>query len=317
MDILREAWPIIFISLLGFCGAVGILAMVSPRAFAIVAETGGLLVTKPKSPSLFESPIDIDQFVIRHSRQFGAMVTVVVTYLGLLFLGYVDATWSPYFLLFIVGTSVCMAFSGLIDLNGQVSKIGDQLAEARIDMLTGLANRRALDDELERRLSEKSRKDTNLCLSILDVDHFKEINDTYGHLTGDNVLANGVASVIRDTKRTMDIAARYGGDEFVIIYPSCKLAQAINSATRLQQAIAAEGGLIDGAKLPVSVSVGVAEANDQDDVSTLLGRADKALYAAKQAGRNQVFQHNGERCQLVETGKAEADEVGMAPISAH
>ena len=316
MDILHEAWPIIFLSLLGLCGIVGLVAVVSPKTFALVAETGGLWVTKPKSSALFESPIDIDQFVIRHSRQFGSMVTMVVVYLALFFFGRIDPSWTPYFLLFIVGISVCLALSSLIELGGQVSKIEHQLAEARIDVLTGLANRRAFDEELERRLSEKSRKGTDFCVSILDIDHFKEINDKYGHLTGDNVLTKGVAEVIRNSNRTMDLAARYGGDEFVIIYPTCNLAQAVTSVERLRSEIAAKQLPLEDAELTIHVSVGVAEATGEDDVASLLTRADKALYAAKQAGRNRAFQHNGETCKLVEIAETEplADTITPAAV---
>ena len=212
-------------------------------------------------------------------------------------------------MLFIVGVSVCMAMSGLIELGGQVSKIEHHLAEARIDVLTGLANRRAFDEELERRLSEKSRTGTDFCVSILDIDFFKEINDNYGHLAGDKILAEGVAEVIRNSKRTMDLAARYGGDEFVIIYPVCKLAQATTSADRLRSKIAAKQFPVEDAVLTISVSIGVAEATSEDNVTSLLDRADKALYAAKQTDRNRVFQHNGKTFQLVEKAETELQAV--------
>ena len=306
MEILREAWLIIFPCLLGLCGVVGLIAVFSPRMFAFVAETGGIRITKPKNPLLFEPIVDIDQFVIRHSREFGSIVTLVTVYLTLFFFGRIDPSWTPYFLLFIVGILVCMTLSGLIELGGQLSKIEHQLAEARIDVLTGLANRRAFDEELKRRLLEKSRKGTDFCVSTLDIDHFKEINDKYGHLTGDYVLAKGVAEVIRNSKRTMDLAARYGGDEFVIIHPACNLAEAVTSANRLRSDIAATRLSLEDAELTISVSIGVAEATDEDSVVSLIARADKALYAAKQAGRNRGFQHNGETCQLLEIAETES-----------
>ena len=316
MEILQQAWPNIFFSLLGLCGIVGLVAVVSPKMFARVAETGGLRVIKPKSPLLFESTIDIDQLVIRHSRQFGTVVILVVVYLALCSVGRIDPSWTPNFLLFIVGLSVCLASSGLIELGGQVSKIEHQLAESRIDVLTGLANRRAFDEELERRLSEKSRTGVDFCVSIMDIDNFKEINDKYGHLTGDHVLAKAVAAAIRNLKRTMDLAARYGGDEFVIIYPACKLAHAATSAERLRSKIAAKKLSLEDTEITIHMSVGVAEAHGQDDVTSLLARADKALYAAKQAGRDQVFQHNGKTCQLVEMAETEPQVETVAPAVA-
>lgn len=299
VETMQEAWPSIFLSLLGLCGVVGVLAVVSPRMFALVAATGGMWVTRPKKPSLFDLPIDIDQFVIRHSRQFGSVVTLVVFYLALCFFGRVDPSWTPNFLLFIVGVLVCLAASSLMELGGHVAKIENQLTEARVDVLTGLANRRAVDEELQRRLSEKSHRGTDFCVAILDIDHFKIINDRYGHLTGDVVLTECVSEVIRDSKRTVDLAARYGGDEFVIICPACDLGQASASVDRLRSGIAAKRFPLEDAELSIHVSIGVAEAQSGDDVVSLLARADQALYAAKQAGRNRVFQHNGETCQLM------------------
>lgn len=270
------------------------LALVSPKMFAYVAETSGLWIAAPKTPTVVDSSIDIDRFVIKNSRQFGALVVLVVGYLMLFFLGHVDPSWTPPFLLFVLGFSVLLALSGLVELKGEVSKIEAQLADARIDALTGLANRRVLDDELERRLSEKSRQGTGFCIAMLDIDHFKEINDKYGHLTGDTILTQGVAEVIRDNKRTMDLAARYGGDEFAIIYPASKLSEASTAVEHLRTAITSVQLPLEDAEIAVTVSIGVAEAQEGDDVASLMSRADKALYAAKQAGRNQGYQYDGE-----------------------
>ncbi len=305
MEILQEAWPIIFLSLMGLCGIVGLVAVLSPKKFTVVAEIGGVWVTKPKNTAFFESRIDIDQFVIRHSRQFGSMVTLGVIYQTLAFFDHIDPLWTPFFLLFIIGISGCVALSGLIELGGQVSKIEHQLAEARVDVLTGLANRRALDAELKRRLSEKSRKGTGFCVSILDIDHFKEINDKYGHLTGDNVLTKCVAKVLQNSIRTMDLAARYGGDEFIIIYPACNLARAAASVDRLRSEIATKLFPLEDTEIAIHVSTGVAEATGEDDVASLLARADGSLYAAKKAGRNRSFQHNGETCQSAQITETE------------
>ena len=297
IEILHEAWLILFPSLLGLCGVVGIAAMVSPKLLTLVAQTGGIVVAQPKNESKFKASVDIDQFIIRHSREFGSIVTLVTIYLTLFFFGYIDQAWTPYFLLFIIGVMVCMTLSGLLELGGQVTKIEHQLAEARIDVLTGLPNRRALDEELERRLAELSRTHVNFGVAILDIDHFKQINDTHGHITGDTVLCQGVAEVIQNSNRTMDLAARYGGEEFVIIYPTCNLAQATAFAEGLRLAIEANRIPFEERELSIGVSIGVAEASSADTVATLLDRADKALYAAKQAGRNQVFQHDGKACQ--------------------
>ena len=299
MNILQEALPIINFTFLGLSGIVGLLALVNPKMFAFVAEAGGLWVTAPKTATVLDSPIDIDQFVIRNSRQFGALVLMVVCYLTLFFLGRVDPSWTPAFLLLILGFSVLLVFSGLIELSGEVSKIETHLADARIDALTGLANRRAFDNELERRLSETSRKGVGFCVAMLDIDQFKEINDKYGHLAGDTVLKNGVAEVIRNTTRTMDLAARYGGDEFAIIYPASNLSEASTALEHLRTAIASARLPLEDAAVAVTVSIGVAEVADGDDVTSLIKRADDALYAAKEAGRNQGYRHNGESCEPI------------------
>lgn len=295
MDILHEAWPTILLSFLGLAGVVGLLALVSPKMFAIATEAGGTWVTAPK----FESVISIDQFVIRHSRRFGALVLMVDCYLIPFFLGHIDPSWTPAFLLLMVSFSVLFALSGLIELGGAVSKIEIQLADARIDALTGLANRRVLDEELERRLSEKSRKGAGFCVAMLDIDHFKKVNDNVGHLTGDTVLTKGVTEVIRNTKRTMDLAARYGGDEFVIIYPANNLSEASTAVELMRTAIASTKISLEDAEVAVTVSIGVAEAADGDDVVSLLQRVDDALYAAKEAGRNRGYRHNGESCEPI------------------
>lgn len=302
MITLQSVSPYFVLTCLGIFGVVGFLAVASPRVFAAFADAVGLWITPPpKTLSVVDSPIDIDRFIIRNSRQFGVLVLVSVGYLTLFFLGRVDPSWTSPFLILVLGFSVVIALSGLIQLGGEVSKIEAQLADARIDGLTGLSNRRALDEELERRLSEKSRRGGGFCFAMIDIDHFKEINDKYGHLTGDTVLAKNVAAVIHNTKRTMDLAARYGGDEFAIIYPSSVLSEATPAVEHLRVAIAGSPLQVEDSEIVVTVSIGVAEALDGDSVGTLINRADEALYAAKQAGRNQGYQNDGESCTPVAT----------------
>ncbi len=289
MHFFQDAGPIIIHAFLTFCGIVALLALISPKAFAYVAELSGVCVTPPVAASFVDSPINIDQFVIKNSRQFGVLVLMVVGYLMLFFLGRVEASWTPPFLILVVGMAVLFAFSSFVHLGGEVAKIENQLAEARIDPLTGLANRRALDEELERRLSEKSRTGAVFSVAILDIDHFKGINDKHGHLAGDMVIAKCVADTIRQIKRAMDLAARYGGDEFVIIYPATQLSSARTAAEKIRSAIANTPLQLEDSDVSVTVSVGVAEAADGDDFRLLMERADESLYMAKEAGRNQVY----------------------------
>jgi len=304
VDTLQSILPFIIHACFWFCGIVGTVALISPKSFSVVADVVGLWITPfPQTQSVANAPIDIDKFVMRNSRQFGALVLASVVYLAVFFSGRIDPSWTPPFLILVLSLSVIIALSSLVQLGGEVSKIEARLADARIDGLTGLANRRALDEELERRLSEKSRKGGGFCFAMFDIDHFKEVNDKYGHLTGDTVLAKSVGAVIHNTKRTMDLAARYGGDEFAIIYPASVLREAATAVENLRTAIASAPVCLEDSEVVVAVSIGVTEALDGDSVATLIGRADEALYAAKTAGRNRGFQHDGETCRAITDGE--------------
>jgi two-component system, cell cycle response regulator len=172
-------------------------------------------------------------------------------------------------------------------------KIEEQRAEltrlATVDELTGLYNRRfflkRLGDEIDRAV----RYESALSLLILDVDHFKRVNDTCGHVVGDNVLAS-LAEVLRSTFRRTDVAARYGGEEFCALLPQTDRLGAEQVAERLRQAFASQPiDLQDGTRLSVTCSIGVAElGGDAGDAQTLLKVADSRLYRAKAAGRNRV-----------------------------
>jgi diguanylate cyclase len=164
--------------------------------------------------------------------------------------------------------------------------------EARTDPLTGLANRRALNQELERRIAQLQRQGTPLSLLLVDVDHFKRFNDTHGHQAGDEMLCS-MARVFRDAVRDMDLATRYGGEEFAIVLPGTVLEDAKCAAERVRRAAAEIELTFRGAKLRDTVSVGLAQATETDDPQSLLRRADDALYAAKEAGRNCSYFNDG------------------------
>ncbi len=178
-------------------------------------------------------------------------------------------------------------------LREQAVEIQVHAAEARTDSLTLLVNRRAFDDELTRRCAEFRRHGHAFSLIMSDVDHFKNFNDAHGHPTGDEVL-RGVAKVLRRKMREMDLVARYGGEEFAVILPGAGLSDAEKAALRACQGIEKSGFKHEGKELHVTLSFGVAEIRNQDDGMTLVARADKALYAAKEGGRNCVYRHDGE-----------------------
>jgi diguanylate cyclase len=188
-------------------------------------------------------------------------------------------------------------------LRQQAQQIQTHAAEARTDTLTLLANRRALDDDLARRISEFRRYGRAVSLIMADVDHFKRFNDTYGHQVGDEVL-RGVARLLRRKMREMDLVARYGGEEFAIVLPGTNLDEACKTALRACEGIEKSRFRHDTADLQVTVSFGVAQAQGGEDGATLVARADKALYAAKEGGRNAIFCHDQETVRRVVPEKA-------------
>ena len=157
------------------------------------------------------------------------------------------------------------------------------------DSLTGLSNRRHFDVALAQEAQRATRNERDLSLLMLDVDHFKQFNDTYGHMTGDTCLAM-VADVLRAaTRRAGELAARYGGEEFALILPDVSLSEARNIAERIRAGIEdLSVPCLSGKRTRVTLSIGVASLNKDADVKALVEAADAALYRAKEKGRNLV-----------------------------
>ncbi|PYQ01627.1 MAG: diguanylate cyclase, partial [Acidobacteria bacterium] len=161
------------------------------------------------------------------------------------------------------------------------------------DGLTGLYNRRAFDDELRRAFGREDRQHGRLALVLLDIDHFKKLNDTFGHPAGDAVLRH-TARVVEQHLRRGDQAARFGGEEFAIILPGTSEAGTVRLAERVRDAVEKAQLVFDGARLSVTVSLGAAVwPADGKDEESLIAAADRALYAAKQAGRNRAALASG------------------------
>ena len=160
---------------------------------------------------------------------------------------------------------------------------------ARHDELTGLFNRRALLEALSSEAARARRYEGSLCLLMLDIDHFKNVNDTHGHIAGDVALAAS-AKVIADNIRDTDIAGRYGGEEFCIILPESDISSARRIAQRIHKNIAENSFAGPGGEeFRVTCSIGVAEyIRKLEDAQGLLERADRALYQAKEDGRNRI-----------------------------
>lgn len=168
------------------------------------------------------------------------------------------------------------------------------LKHATLDALTGFYNRRQLEERTKQEIASSRRQKTPLCAIMTDIDFFKKVNDTYGHTVGDLVLKT-VSKVMRSQLREYDIAGRYGGEEFVILLPFTKIEEAKMVAERLRKAI--ENKVIDISKINpespekeihVTISLGVYQLKTEDKETDLINNADKALYKAKETGRNKV-----------------------------
>ncbi|WP_295997264.1 GGDEF domain-containing protein [Rugamonas sp.] len=157
----------------------------------------------------------------------------------------------------------------------------------REDQLTGSLNRRGLDDVFERETARADRRGTPLCIAMLDLDDFKKLNDTYGHIAGDAALKH-LVKIVKDTLRSMDVIARFGGEEFLILLPETSVEAATQTMTRLQRELTKHFFLHDNEKVLITFSAGVALRRPNEDQGELVKRADKAMYQAKQTGKNRV-----------------------------
>ena len=173
----------------------------------------------------------------------------------------------------------------LAKLHQELDRISTQ---ARHDPLTGTLNRKGLDEAMERELSSVRRKETPLCMALLDIDNFKKINDTMGHATGDQALTH-LANVARESMRPQDTLARYGGEEFVILLPDTPLDKGIDAMTRLQRELSKRFFLAGSEKVLITFSAGVAQLETDEAPHDCIRRADQAMYLAKRAGKNRVL----------------------------
>lgn len=173
----------------------------------------------------------------------------------------------------------------LVKLHQELDRVSSQ---ARHDPLTGALNRKGLEEAVDREISSVRRKDTPLCMALLDIDNFKKLNDTMGHATGDVALTH-LATVARECMRPQDTLARYGGEEFVVLLPDTPLDKGIEAMTRLQRELTKKFFLAGNEKILITFSAGVAQLAPDETGADAIKRADKAMYLAKRAGKNRVL----------------------------
>jgi two-component system cell cycle response regulator len=173
----------------------------------------------------------------------------------------------------------------ILKVHGQLARQNERLAElAAVDELTGTKNRRRFREDLDLLFAQAKRQSSPLSLIMLDLDHFKQYNDAFGHPAGDVVL-HWTGSTLRTAVRSHDVVARYGGEEFVILLPATNQDEAVEVAQRLRLAIA--GRPWPHRKVTASLGVGTTGL-ETPDAAALVDQADQALYQSKQAGRNQI-----------------------------
>jgi len=179
---------------------------------------------------------------------------------------------------------VVLAQEKILKLQAELSQLSEKVS---IDQLTGVLNRHGLDEAMLREIS-RAQRGGSLCVALLDIDNFKHFNDSYGHHVGDTALQH-LAKVIQDTLRPTDIAARFGGEEFVILLPDTNIDDAVETISRLQRALTKQFFLGNNERLLITFSAGVALFKETEEQVEVLNRADQAMYLAKKSGKNRVM----------------------------
>ncbi len=174
----------------------------------------------------------------------------------------------------------------------EVERLQEELTNAsqmvRLDPLTGVLNRKGMNEALDNEVSRTKRHHGKLCLALLDIDNFKKLNDSLGHAAGDAALVH-LANVVRESIRPEDTLARYGGEEFVVILPDTPLESAVGAMVRVQRELTRRFFLNNNDKVLITFSCGVAEMGADETAATAIQRADGAMYLAKRAGKNRVL----------------------------
>jgi diguanylate cyclase (GGDEF)-like protein len=269
------------------------VVVVSGLQCSLIALTAYEIWRERAEPLLSRWPAII--LLITHMVMLNArVVTVMVTPV----MSHGDFFRSSKFALMAFGTvlyTIALAFL-LLSMTKERSELRHKIA-ALIDPLTGLANRRFFMSDAEAAIARRSSRNEPLAVLLADLDHFKKINDVFGHAVGDQVLKI-FAAVLNRTVGTNDLVGRIGGEEFAILLPGSDEAAALQLAERIRDAFAQGAGEVEGRAVAATVSIGVA-ASRIGDLTGLLARADGALYQAKKSGRNRVAADRAEAPRAV------------------
>ena len=190
-----------------------------------------------------------------------------------------------------------LAKEGLVLLNKELREANEHILKlSQTDALTGLANRRTIDERMRNEMARAERLGCGFSVILGDLDHFKSINDEFGHLVGDRVLV-AAAAVFAEQARTYDLPARFGGEEFLVLLPESTLADAMAIAQRIRNAVAEVA--VPELTRQLTISLGISTWGQGDTLGALVGRADAALYQAKRRGRNRVLAETSDMPQTI------------------
>jgi diguanylate cyclase (GGDEF)-like protein len=272
---------------------------------ALIAVVAGLTVLLYRAPSatvaalnLYFLPVTLAGFFLgRYRASITALLCVLLA--GLVFWQRADMSewlellvWSS-----VLGLEALVIGTLSDDHQREVVRLREMhRTDTLSDALTGVANRRAFDYELDRRLTEWMRARTPVSLLLLDIDHFKRLNDTYGHQAGDAVLREVAQRITGDCRET-DLVARYGGEEFAVVMPNTPSTEAMKVAERVRCSIESSRFEVGELSVKATISIGLAQVIRAEDRQALVQRADSALYTSKQEGRNCSHYHDGHQCE--------------------
>lgn len=195
------------------------------------------------------------------------------------------STIPPFLILESIISLVLMGFANLMLVSETITRELRTLAE--IDHLTGTFNRRSFLNLLDKAASAAKRRQTDLSVLLIDLDHFKQVNDSYGHGVGDEVLCHFVA-IASSCLRSEDVLGRLGGEEFAALLPGTCMADAQLIAERLRSKVAEHASPSSRGQIPLTISIGIAQCLPEEEPESTLHRADQAMYRAKESGRNRV-----------------------------